>query len=85
MRIIGNIIYFFVFIIMAFSAMFLGGVSGVAGTFYIMVDDGDLEANLTKVISLLVLSWLLIVMLRYRNKKIIKRNKLEMQEAEQEA
>ena len=85
MRIIVNLIYFIMFLIMAFVAMFLGGVSGVSGTFYLMVEPGDLEANLTKAISVLVMIWLLVLLLRHQNKKIIKRNALQKQQLQQDA
>jgi len=85
MRIIVNLIYFIVFLIMAMIAMFLGGVSGVAGTFYLMVEPGDLDANLTKVISVLVMIWILVILLRHQNKKIIKRNALQKQQLQQDA
>ena len=77
MRIIYNLIYFIVFLGLAFIAMFLGGVSGVAGTFFIMVEPGELEENLTKAISILVVLWLLVLVLRHQNKKVIKRKKRE--------
>ena len=82
MRIIFYLIYFIVFLAMAIVAMFLGGVSGVAGTFYLLVEQGDLEANLTQAISILLLIWLLVLFLRNHNKRVIKRNKILMQEAE---
>ena len=85
MRIIVNLIYFIMFLIMAVIAMFLGGVSGVAGTFYLMVEPGDLEVNLTKAISTLVMIWLLVLLLRHQNKKIIKRNALQKQQLQQDA
>lgn len=81
MRIIFYFIYFIVFLAMAIVAMFLGGVSGVAGTFYLLVEQGDLQANLTQAISILLLIWLLVLFLRNHNKRVIKRNKILMQEA----
>ncbi len=84
MRIILSLIYFIIFLAMAFAAMFLGGVFGVAGTFYLMVEPGDLEANLTKAMAALGLLWLLVIILRRHNKKIIKRN-LKLKAAEAEA
>ncbi len=86
MRIITNLIYFLLFPVLAVGAMFLGGVSGVAGTFYVMVEQGDTQTNLAMVIAPLVLLWLLIIILRHHNKKIIKRNKLlKLEAAEKEA
>ena len=87
MRIIFNLVYFIVFLVMAVAVMFVGGVVGTAGTFYLMVEPGDIEANLTKAVSILVAVWFLVLLLRSRNKKIIKRNKREKleQEAEKEA
>ncbi|MCU7819597.1 MAG: hypothetical protein KZQ56_05025 [gamma proteobacterium symbiont of Lucinoma myriamae] len=71
---------------LAFAAMFLGGVSGVAGTFYLLVEAGDIRSNLTTVISGLSALWLLVVILRHYNKKAIKRNKqLKLEAAEKEA
>ncbi|MCW8930477.1 MAG: hypothetical protein OQL19_09595 [Gammaproteobacteria bacterium] len=84
MRIILNLIYFIIFIALAFIAMFLGGVSGVAGTFYLMVEPGDIEANMTKLISFLIVFWLLLMVLRHQNKKVIKRRKREQIEQEAE-
>jgi len=84
MRIIFNLIYFIVFLVLALAAMFLGGVSGVAGTFYVMVEPGDLEANLIKVGSILTLTWLIVLFLRHHNKKIIKRNKQKKMQDELE-
>ncbi|MCK5665908.1 MAG: hypothetical protein KAI17_20610 [Thiotrichaceae bacterium] len=86
MRIIASLIYFLLFLVLAVAAMFLGGVSGVAGTFYVMVEQGDTQTNLAIVITPLVLLWLLIIILRQHNKKIIKRNKrLKLEAAEKEA
>lgn len=76
MHIIFNFIYFLVFLVLAFSAMFLGGVSGVTGTFYLMSEPGDMRQNLTLAIVLLSAVWLIILMLRSHNKKVMKRNKL---------
>ncbi len=86
MRIIAKLIYFLLFPVLAVGAMFLGGVSGVAGTFYVMVEQGDTQTNLAMVIAPLVLLWLLVIILRHHNKKIIKRNKLlKLEAAEKEA
>ena len=86
MRIIAKLIYFLLFPVLAVGAMFLGGVSGVAGTFYVLVEQGDTQTNLAMVIAPLVLLWLLIILLRRHNKKIIKRNKLlKLEAAEKEA
>ena len=84
MHIIFNFIYFLVFLVLAFSAMFLGGVSGVAGTFYLMSEQGDMRQNLTLAIVLLISVWLIILMLRSHNKKVIKRNKLMLQKNKQQ-
>ncbi len=75
MKIILNISYFLVFLMLAMLVMFLGGLSGVAGTFYVMVEPGDLQANLSKASALLIIVWLLILFLRNRNKRGIKRIK----------
>ena len=84
MHIIFNFIYFLVFLVLAFSAMFLGGVSGVAGTFYLMSEPGDMRQNLTLAIVVLSAVWLIILMLRSHNKKVIKRNKLMLQKNKQQ-
>lgn len=80
MRIIGKLFYFLFyavfFSILAFTAMFLGGISGTAGTFYIMSGQGDMQQNLTIAIASLSVLWLIIIMLSHHNKKVIKRNKL---------
>ena len=69
MRIIFYLIYFIVFLAMAIVAMFLGGVSGVAGTFYLLVEPGDIETNLTQAISILLLIWLLVFSSPFRARK----------------
>ena len=80
MRILGIIIaklfYFIFFLLLAISAMFLGGVSGTAGTFFVMIRQGDMQQNLTIAIASLTLLWLVILLLSHHNKKVIKRNKL---------
>ncbi len=75
MRILWNIIYFFLFLGMAFLAMFLGGVSGVAGTFIVMVEAGDMQENLIKASIILAVVWFLVIILRHQNKKVMKRRK----------
>lgn len=81
MRILFNLIYFIVFLILAVIAMFVGGVSGAAGTFYLMVEEGNIEENLTMAIGILSVLWLLLMILRSQNKKVIKRNRLREQDA----
>ncbi|MCU7834753.1 MAG: hypothetical protein KZQ83_05790 [gamma proteobacterium symbiont of Taylorina sp.] len=76
MHIIFNLFYFIFFILLVFAAMFLGGVSGTAGTFYLMIEKGDMQQNLIVAISGLCVLWLIIIMLSSHNKKVIKRNKL---------
>ncbi|MCK5696523.1 MAG: hypothetical protein KAI02_00075, partial [Gammaproteobacteria bacterium] len=76
MRFIGLFIYFWIFLALAIVVMFLGGLSGVVGTFYVMVEQGDLKDNLTTVITILVLIWCLLMVLRYYNKKAIKKSQL---------
>ncbi len=86
MRFIGLFIYFWIFLALAIVVMFLGGLSGVVGTFYVMVEQGDLKDNLTTVITILVLIWCLLMVLRYYNKKAIKKNKLlKLEATEKEA
>ncbi len=80
MRFIGKLFYFLFyalfFSIFAFIAMFLGGVSGTASTFYIMIEKGDMQQNLTIAIAALSVLWLIVIMLSSHNKKVLKRNKL---------
>lgn len=85
MRIIFNLIYFLVFISLALVVMFLGGIFGVSGTFYMMVEPGELNENLIKFISILVGVWLLVIILRGQNKKVLKRQKLEKLEQDAES
>ena len=86
MRIIGAIIYFLIFIVLATGVMFVGGVAGVVGTFHLMIQPGDLQTNLITIISILSLIWLLLMVLRHYNKKIIKINKQQaLEAAEKEA
>lgn len=69
-----------VFLIMALAAMFLGGLSGVAGSFYLMVEPGNVQTNLTMLIAILVPLWLLVIVLRRHNKKVLKQNALQQSE-----
>jgi len=86
MRIIGAVIYFLLFLVLAIGAMFVGGVAGVVGTFHAMVQPGDLQSNLITIVSILSLLWLLLMVLRYYNKKVIKTNKQQaLEAAEKEA
>jgi len=86
MHIIGAVIYFLIFIILATGVMFVGGVAGVVGTFHLMVQPGDLKNNLITIVSILSLLWLLLMVLRYYNKKVIKQNKQQaLEAAEKEA
>ena len=83
MHIIGKIFYFLLyslfFLSLALLAMFLGGVSGTAGTFYVMIRQGDMQQNLTIAIASLTLLWIVILLLSSHNKKVIRRNKLRAQ------
>ena len=72
MRILTNILFFIVFLAMALAAMFVGGLSGVAGSFYLMVEPGDVSTNLTILIAVLIPVWLLVIVLRWHNKKVLK-------------
>ncbi len=81
MRIIAKLVYGLIFIVLAVAAMFVGGVSGVAGTFYLMVEPGNINDNLTVVITALSALWLLVIMLRQYNKKVLKRNHMRAQQA----
>lgn len=84
MRILLNIIYFFIFLILAFAAMFLGGLSGVAGTFYLMVKEGTIQDNLVMGIVALLVGLLLVLILRDQNKKVMKRRQHELEAAQQD-
>lgn len=75
-----KILYLMVFLIMALAAMFLGGLSGVAGSFYLMVEPGNVQTNLTMLIAILVPLWLLVIVLRRHNKKVLKQNALQQSE-----
>ncbi len=86
MRFILKFFYFIIFILLALATMFLGGVSGVAGTFYVMVEKGDIEHNLLVMSAVLLISWLVILILRGHNKRVLKRKTqqaLAQQEQEQ--
>ncbi len=83
MRILANFIYVIFFMVLAIGAMFLGGVAGVTGAFYTMVVAGNTQENLITVISILSLLWLLFMVLRYVNKKAIKRNRMKQQQKKQ--
>jgi len=82
MRILSNILYFFLFLILAVAAMFVGGVAGVSGSFFVMVSKGDMQNNLLIAILSLVLILFVVNMLRRHNKKVIKRKKRLALEAE---
>lgn len=84
MHILMKTLFFIIFLGMAVAAMFLGGISGVAGTFYLMVEPGNVPTNLTMLIAVLVPLWLLVLVLRRHNKKVLKKNALQ-QTAEKEA
>ncbi len=83
MRILFYLIYIPIFLALAIGAMFFGGVSGVAGTLYLMVEPGDMQTNITQALSVLTLVWLLILLLRQQNIKVMKRNKRLKLEAEE--
>ncbi len=84
MHVLINILYFIVFVIMALGAMFIGGLSGVAGSFYLMVEPGDVATNLTILMAVLIPLWLLVIVLRRHNKKVLKQ-KARQQAEEKEA
>ena len=90
MRFIGKFFYFIFysifFILFALGAMFLGGVSGTAGTFYLMIEKGDMQQHLMIAIATLSVLWLIIMILSSHNKKILKRNKrLALEEAKKQS
>ena len=72
MRILLKLFYFLMFLLLAFAAMFLGGVSGVAGSFYLMVKEGTIEDNLLIGITVLVVSLAVVLILRGQNKKVLR-------------
>ena len=85
MHILLNIIYFFIFLFLAFMAMFLGGVSGVAGTFYLMVKEGTIQDNLEIGIAYLLVGLVMVLILRRENKKVLRqKQRLEQEMNEQE-
>lgn len=81
MRIIGALIYFLLFLVLSIVSLFLGGLSGVVGAFYLLVEQGDLLTNIVTVVAILSLLWLLLTVLSYYNEKAMKKNKLLKQEA----
>ncbi len=80
MKYILKFLYFIIFMLLAIAVMFLGGVSGVAGTFYVLVEKGDVEHNLIIVSAALLVTWLVVLLLRGHNKRVLKRKKLQAQE-----
>ncbi len=82
MKFILKFFYFIIFMVLAIAVMFLGGVSGVAGTFYVLVEKGDVEHNLIIVSAALLLTWLVVVLLRGRNKRVLRRKKQERKAAQ---
>ena len=82
MRIFLNVVYFFVFMVLAFGAMFVGGVSGVAGSFYLMVKEGNIEDNLFMGIATLAVALILAVILRGQNIKVMRQRKQAEQNIE---
>jgi uncharacterized protein HemY len=80
MRFIFNFIYFILFSILAIIVLFAGGIFGVAGTFYLMVESGDLQTNLIHTVAPFVVVWLLLILLRGRNKREIWRNQRNKQQ-----
>lgn len=82
MRILLKLIYFIVFLALMFVAMFLGGVSGVAGSFYLMVKEGAILDNLILGIAGLSIALLVVLILRGQNKKVLRQRKqLEQEQA----
>lgn len=74
MKFIGKLIYGIVFIVLAAVAVFLGGVSGVAGTFYLLVEAENVHQSLLMVIAASALLLLLLLMLKRWNRKGIKKH-----------
>lgn len=83
MKYILKFLYFIIFMILAIAVMFLGGVSGVAGTFYVLVEKGEVEDNLLMVSAVLLITWLVLLLLRGHNKRVLKRNQQQALEQEQ--
>ena len=84
MRILLNIIYILVFSGLALGAMFLGGVSGVAGSFYLMVKEGTILDNLYLGIASLLISLFFVLVLSGQNKKVMKQKRQRQMAAEKE-
>lgn len=80
MRILLKLLYFLLFLLLAFAAMFLGGVSGVAGSFYLMVKEGTIEDNLMIGITALLVSLVIVWILRGQNKKVMRQRQALEQE-----
>lgn len=73
MRIILAILYFLIiFLPLAIIVMFVAGVVGTAGTFYLMVLVENIQQNVALVVLTLLLLLLITLVLRRKNKQAIK-------------
>ncbi len=87
MRMILAVLYFLIiFLPLAILVMFLAGVMGVAGTFYLMVLVENIQQNIALVVAALLLLLFITLLLRRKNKQAIKRKALlkAEQKAEQQ-
>lgn len=74
MRIILAILYFLIiFLPLAIIVMFVAGVVGTAGTFYLMVLVENIQQNVTLVVLIMLLLLFITLVLRRKNKQAIKR------------
>ena len=84
MRILLNIVYILIFTGLTLGAMFLGGVSGVAGSFYLMVKEGAILDNLYLGIASLLINLFFVLVLRGQNKKVMKQKRQRQLAAEKD-
>lgn len=83
MRIIINLLFILFFTALLLIVMFVGGVSGVAGSFYLMVTEGDIVDNLIKGIGALSVALILVMILSGQNRKVLKQKQQRLNEQQQ--
>ena len=74
MKIIAKLILFLLFLLLAMVAIFTGGTTGVAGTFYLLVAAADVHQSLILVIVGLTAVLMVVFLLKTWNKKGLKKN-----------
>ena len=75
MSVILKIFAWLIFLLIATGVMIVAGVAGVAGSFYMMVNDGNIMDNLYMTIGVLAILFVLSLLLRQQNKKVIRMRK----------